>query len=343
MSVSPITFYKQRPDHEFTDQFGRKLTYLRISVTDRCNMRCDYCRPAADGYKAETHSKILRYDEIERIARVAAAMGVSKLRITGGEPLVRRDLPILVEKLANIPGINDLCMTSNGTYLGKHAHALARAGLNRINISLDSLQPLRFRKLTGGNLSEVLAGIEAAHEAGLNPIKLNTVLMRGINAGGEHCEIAELIDFASAHDVSIRFIELMPMKLGLDWKKHYISIEEILSQQDVQSRINLSVESTSANTAARYLPIIGSNQKVGFITPMSSRFCEGCNRLRLTADGHLRSCLPAEGELNLRDMMRNGGSDGDIAGVFRRAALIKPEIGIYNFNQPSRSMIQVGG
>jgi len=354
VEAMPIRFFTGVPSNDrLTDRFGRGLNYLRISVTDRCNMRCDYCRPDADAYKAESHRQILRYEEIERIVRIAAAMGVNKIRITGGEPLVRRDLPILVEKLANIPGITDISMTSNATLLSKYAHDLAAAGLRRINISIDSLKPLRFRKLTGGELAPVLAGIEAAKAAGLWPIKLNTVLLRGINAGGHHAdshgELAELIDFAAGHGATIRFIELMPMKQGMDWQKHYISIDEVLQNEAVRARVDvdapLQMDRQGGNTAARYLPLKNGQGDVGFIMPMSERFCEGCNRLRLTADGGLRSCLPANHQLNLRDLMRRGGSDDDIRSVFLRSALIKPEIGIYDFDADNekRSMIHIGG
>ncbi|MDQ6969709.1 MAG: GTP 3',8-cyclase MoaA [Mariprofundus sp.] len=346
VEATPIRFFDKMPDNSgLMDRFGRQLTYLRISVTDRCNMRCDYCRPAADAYQAEPRDHILSYEEIERIARVAAAMGVSKLRITGGEPLVRRDLLTLVEKLAAIPGITDLSMTTNATLLAKYAKDLAAAGLTRINVSLDSLNALRFRKLTGGELAPVLAGIKAANTAGLTPIKLNAVLMRGINAGDEHSEVAELIDFASEHGATIRFIELMPMKQGMDWDAHYISIDEVLQRDDVRQRVDVDAALTTGNTAARYLPLKNGSGDVGFIMPMSERFCEGCNRLRLTSDGGLRSCLPADDQLNLRDLIRRGGSDDDIRAVFLRSALIKPEIGIYDFDAESekRSMIHIGG
>jgi len=345
LEATPIHFFEQPAVKGLRDRFDRKLTYLRISVTDRCNMRCDYCRPAADAYKAEPHDQILRYEEIERIVRVAAEMGVSKLRITGGEPLVRRDLPVLVEKLANIPGITDLSMTTNATLLGKYAEELVSAGLNRINISLDSLNALRFHKLTGGELAPVLAGIQAANAAGLTPIKLNTVLMRGINAGDGCSEVAELIDFAAANNATIRFIELMPMKQGMDWDACYISIDEVLQRDDVRQRVDVDAVLKTGNTAARYWPLTSGKGEVGFIMPMSERFCEGCNRLRLTSDGGLRSCLPADDQLNLRDLMRRGGSDEDIRAVFLRSALIKPEIGIYDFDADSekRSMIHIGG
>ncbi|MDX8391289.1 MAG: GTP 3',8-cyclase MoaA [Mariprofundaceae bacterium] len=345
MSLTPVTFYPRQSESplagQLQDRFARKLNYLRISVTDRCNMRCDYCRPAADAYKAEARSQILSFEEIERIARVAAGMGVTKLRITGGEPLVRRDLPKLIEKLANIPGITDLAMTSNGSLLEKYAQDLANAGLQRINISIDSLNPLRFRELTGSELAPVLAGIEAAKIAGLFPVKLNAVLMRGIN----DAEIADLIDFATEHDATIRFIELMPMKQGMDWDEHYISIDEVLDREDVCQRVNVDAQLKTGNTAARYLPLKNGQGDVGFIMPMSARFCEGCNRLRLTSDGGLRSCLPADHQLNLRDVIRNDGSDDDIRAVFVRSALIKPEIGIYEFSADSekRSMIHIGG
>jgi len=346
VEATPMHFFESVPaDGGLTDQFGRQLTYLRISVTDRCNMRCDYCRPATDAYKAEPHDQILRYEEIERIVRVAAALGVNKLRITGGEPLVRRDLPVLVKKLAGVPGITDLSMTTNATLLGKYVADLAEAGLQRINISLDSLNALRFRKLTGGELAPVLAGIKAAKVAGIGPIKLNAVLMRGINAGGEHSEVAELIDFASENDATIRFIELMPMKQGMDWEKHYISIDEVLQREDVRARVDVEAALQTGNTAARYLPLKCSKGEVGFIMPMSERFCEGCNRLRLTSDGGLRSCLPADHQLNLRDLIRGGGSDDDLRAVFLRSAMIKPEVGLYDFDadREKRSMIHIGG
>jgi len=350
VEVTPISFFERTPfsataRQGLVDRFGRQLTYLRISVTDRCNMSCDYCRPESGSYKAEMHAQILRYEEIERIVRVAAGLGVTKVRITGGEPLVRRDLPDLIEMIARIPGIQDIAMSTNATLLAKYADALAVAGLNRINISLDSLNAQRFRKLTMAELAPVLAGIEAAKVAGITPIKINTVLMRGINAGGSECEVAELIDFAVRQQATIRFIELMPMKQGMDWERHYISIDDILQRDDLRERINVDAALLTGNTAARYLPLKSGEGEVGFITPMSERFCEGCNRLRLTSDGGLRSCLPADDQLNLRDLMRQGGSDDDIAAMFFRSALIKPEIGIYSFSadDEKRSMIQIGG
>ena len=342
IETSPLKFFERMPSQAgLVDRFGRQLTYLRISVTDRCNMRCDYCRPAADAYQAESHAQILSYEEIERVVSVAAKLGVTKVRITGGEPLVRRDLTKLIKKIAVIPGITDLAMSTNATLLEKYAEKLFSAGLQRLNISMDSLNSLRFRKLTGGELAPVLAGIAAARAAGLSPIKINTVLMRGINDD----EVASLIDFAVEHGATIRFIELMPMKQGLDWEKHYISIDEVLQRDDVRARVDVNVALETGNTAARYLPLKDGAGDVGFIMPMSEHFCEGCNRLRLTANGGLRSCLPADHQLNLRDLMRGGGSDDDIRSVFLRSALIKPEIGVYDFDGDADklSMISIGG
>lgn len=346
MNAAPIRFFPRSSAAArggLADRFGRRLSYLRISVTDRCDLRCAYCRPEADACRPEPRERILSFEEIARIARVAAGMGVQKLRITGGEPLVRRDLPRLVARLAAIPGIRDLAMTTNATLLADHAGALARAGLMRVNVSLDSLNPLRFRQITGGDLNRVLAGIAAARAAGLAPLKLNCVLMRGINDG----EMPELMDFARRIGATIRFIELMPMKRGMDWRRHYLPVSEVLEQPEVRRRIRLDAPLPGGNEAARYWPMAGAGQEgtVGFITPMSARFCEGCNRLRLTADGGLRACLPEEHKMNLRDLIRAGGSDDDIRAAFVRAAWLKPEIGVYEFDAASvpRSMIQIGG
>jgi len=341
MPLKPIDFYPTQHAWGFADRFGRQLTYLRISVTDRCNMRCSYCRPDSDLFHAESREGILHYEEITRIARVAADLGVSKLRITGGEPLVRRDLPQLVAQLAAIPGIGDLAMTSNGTLLAKYAEPLVDAGLNRINISLDSLHPHTFHTLTGSDLQPVLAGIAAARRVGMAPIKLNCVVMRGINDD----EVPTLIRFASSEGATIRFIELMPMKQGLDWQQHYLSMDDLLQREAVRTLLDEAAVQEAGNSAARYLPLRDGSGEVGFIMPMSDRFCQGCNRLRLTADGGLRACLPADHQLNLRDLIRSGGSDEAIRTTFLRAAMLKPEIGHYDFDEDGekRSMIAIGG
>ena len=330
-----------------TDSFNRQLTYLRISVTERCNMRCSYCRPPLDERKPQRH--LLTYEEIERIVRVVASLGVSKIRMTGGEPLARRDIPHLIERLSTISGITDLAMTTNASFLAHYAHPLAEAGLRRVNISIDSLNSLRFRKLTGAELSPVLAGIRAACDAGLTPIKLNTVVMRGVNDD----EIGTLIDFATQHHATIRFIELMPMQHGLNWKKHYIPTDELLQYNDVQRRVDVDAPLVAGKRAARYFPLRNSLGRIGFIMPMSEGFCEGCNRLRLTAEGGLRSCLPADENFNIRNLMRSGCSDDALRLLFIRLAHIKPEMGIYHFHESNEkasmtpamtySMLQRGG
>ncbi len=340
MRVAPIRFFSRPPTPGLVDRFGRRQSYMRISVTDRCNMRCDYCRPAAGDWRSEARERLLSFEEIARIARVATELGVTKIRLTGGEPLVRRDLPRLVGMLVGLGRIRDLAMTTNGALLARHARALADAGLMRVNVSLDSLNSLRFQRLTGGELSGVLRGIEAARRVGLEPIKINCVLMRGVNDD----EAPALMDFAAREGLTLRFIELMPMKRGLDWNRRYLGIDQLLRRDEVRMRLAGKRPLAGSQDVARYWAMRNGGM-VGFITPMSARFCEGCNRLRLTADGGLRSCLPADGQLNLRDLLRGGCTDDEIRAVFLRAALIKPEIGIYEFDAGAekRSMIQIGG
>ena len=341
MSVAPVRFFPRLPaSGALVDRFGRRQSYLRVSVTDRCNMRCDYCRPAARMEAGAAREHLLRFEEIARIVRVAAGLGVTKVRITGGEPLVRRDLPRLVAMLAAVDGIRDLAMTTNGSLLARHAQALADAGLMRVNVSLDSLKPLRFQRLTGGALSDVLRGIEAARRAGLEPVKLNCVLMRGVNDD----EAPALMDFAAREGLILRFIELMPMKRGLDWRRHYLSVGELLRRDEVRTRLADDSAPADGRNVARYRPMQAGGM-VGFITPMSARFCDGCNRLRLTADGGLRSCLPADRQVNLRELLRQGCPDDAIRAAFLRAVLVKPEIGVYEFDARAekRSMIRIGG
>lgn len=324
------------------DRFGRRMSYLRISVTDRCNLKCTYCRPGREDFCFQTHAAMLSYEEITRAVRVGARLGIDKLRLTGGEPLVRRGIPELIAMLKDIPGIRDLALSTNAVLLAKHAESLAVAGLRRLNISLDSLNPERFRALTGGGeLSTVLAGIRAAVACGFAPIKINVVIMRGINDD----EIADLIAFGVNTGVQMRFIEYMPMCDGRDWKAVHVSTAEMLARPEVASLFASTAAASDGHAAARYLPLKGGRGEVGFISPMSNRFCEGCNRLRLTADGKLRACLPADQEVDVRALLRSGGTDEDIASMFHRAVLMKPEIGIYNFNASGRgrSMVQIGG
>lgn len=304
------------------DTFERTIDYLRIAVTDRCNLRCVYCMPE-EGVPFRPHDEILRYEEIERIVRVAASLGIRRVRLTGGEPLVRRDLVELVRALAAIPGIEDLSLTTNGTLLAEQAHALAQAGLKRVNVSLDTLDPQRFRAITRqGELTTVLAGIQAALEAGLTPVKINMVVMRGVNDD-------ELI--AMAHQTltqpwHVRFIEWMPVgetaRTG-HWHEHLISAAEMRARLAAAFGPLTPTPVTGAGPARTFrLPqALGT---LGFISAVSEHFCATCNRLRLTADGKLRFCLLREGELDLRGPLRAGLDDGSLAELFRTAVRAKP-------------------
>jgi cyclic pyranopterin phosphate synthase len=273
-------------------------------------------------------------------------MGITKVRITGGEPLVRKGVVGLVEMLARVPGIEDLTLSTNALLLKRYARSLKRAGLKRVNISLDTLKPERFKKFTQGELTRALEGIEAAIAAGLSPIRLNTVAMRSFNED----EIPDIIDFAEAHSLTLRFIEFMPMGDKLDWESHYITVDELLKIPGVREKVDVTAapERGSKGAAAFYLPLRSGKGEVGFIAPMSQRFCHGCNRLRLTADGRLRSCLPTDAEVNLKPALRAGSDDRAIRGLIEKAVELKPEFGEYKFNkgcrgEPRRSMTEIGG
>jgi cyclic pyranopterin phosphate synthase len=328
------------------DRFGRRISYLRLSITDRCNLRCNYCHPKDNTRPRE---EILSFEEIYRVIKIAVSMGITKVRITGGEPLVRKDAMRLVNMLAGIPGIEDLTLSTNAVLLAKHARQLARAGLQRVNISLDTLRPERFKKFTGGELAPVLEGIEAACRSGLTPVRLNTVAMRGFNED----EIPDIIDYAVQRSLTLRFIEFMPMGNGLDWNSHYITVDELLKMPGVRERVDVTTapDRSLQTAAAFYLPLKSGKGDVGFIAPMSQRFCHGCNRLRLTADGRLRSCLPSDVEVNMRPALREKADDEAISALIRKAVLLKPEFGEYRFNKgcrggntvPKRSMTEIGG
>ncbi|MBI3223068.1 MAG: GTP 3',8-cyclase MoaA [Nitrosomonadales bacterium] len=341
MNIYPVKFQRHAMPAPVADGHGRKIGYLRISVVDRCNLRCDYCRPSGDDYHAAPRQHLLSFEEIERAVRIAASLGVEKIRLTGGEPLVRKGIVDLVARIAAVPGIRDLAMSTNAVLLDEYALPLRAAGLQRVNISLDTLDAQKFSRLTGGNLHDVLRGIHAAQDAGLAPIRLNAVLLRGINDG----EAAQLIDFSARERLELRFIELMPMREGLDWQQHYFPMAELLAQPEIIARVDVSAWQRQGSSAARYLPLRDGQGRVGFIEPMSNRFCEGCDRLRLMSDGKLRPCLPADNEVDLRSAMRSGSSDSEIAGLLRNAAASKQEIGTYRFEARGhqRSMIAIGG
>jgi cyclic pyranopterin phosphate synthase len=294
------------------DPYGRAHTYLRVSVTDRCNYRCTYCMPA-EGLDWMPRADILTFEEIVRIVTVLAGMGVEKVRLTGGEPTVRNGLPELVAMLAAVPGIRDLTMTTNGHTLQRQAETLARAGLRRVNVSVDALDPDIFRSLTrGGDVARVLAGVEAARETGLRPVKLNCVVMRGVNDG----EVVRLVEhFADKPDVGLRFIEYMPFD-QVDRQKHHVPASELRTRLSQRHTLTPLGRSRSGGPAVDY-KLEETGQIVGFISPITEHFCQACNRLRLQADGHLRTCLSREAMPSLRDLLRRGLDDAGLAYILR--------------------------
>ena len=306
------------------DAYNRCISYLRISVTDRCNLRCIYCMPP-EGVAWRAHEEILRYEEIETIVRAATDLGITKVRLTGGEPLVRPGIVDLVRMLALVPGVDDLAMTTNGTLLAPNAAALAEAGLRRINVSLDTLRPERFQHITRrGQLEDVLAGIETARQVGLEPIKINTVVIRGMNDD----EVVDLARKTMEEGWNIRFIEVMPVGDGspADGGWH----DRVVTGQEVKHRIEAALgplepaKMAAGNGPACYYRLPGAGGTLGFITPVSEHFCYRCNRLRLTADGQLRPCLLSDQEIDLRTPLRQGADAAHIRALLLEGIGSKP-------------------
>jgi cyclic pyranopterin phosphate synthase len=321
------------------DGFHRHIDYLRISVTDRCNLRCIYCN--ASSIEHISHDDILRYEEIERVVRIAARLGVRNIRLTGGEPTVRPYVVELVKLLKAVPGIEDISMTTNAILLPRMAQELKDAGLDRVNISLDTFKPERFQQMCGaGKLEDVLAGIEAAKKARLDPVKTNTVVLRGVNDD-------EVVDFARKSITdgwNVRYIEEMPL-VGNDNGCKMVSIEEIKSK--IENELGALEPSWPANGhgPAKYYRIPGSSGTIGFIGPVTNCFCETCNRFRLTADGKLRPCLLRDDEVDLRVALRGGASDDDIEQLILKTAAMKYERHqlAEKISPQSRNMRQIGG
>ncbi|PKN35511.1 MAG: GTP 3',8-cyclase MoaA [Deltaproteobacteria bacterium HGW-Deltaproteobacteria-19] len=304
-------------------QLHRNINYLRVSVTDRCNLRCIYCMPK-EGLSLLGHNDILRYEEILRVVRAAMPEGITKVRLTGGEPLARKGLAEFISTLTGLKGLTDISLTTNGILLADHAEAIYQAGIRRINISLDSLNPERYRTITrGGSLETVLRGIRKAAEVGFSPIKINIVLMKGTNDD-------EILDFAKATlrwPYQVRFIEMMP--IGRDNTE---AVTEYLSNDVALDRIGrmFKLDYLGENGApenrgpARRYRIEGAKGEIGFISPISHEFCDNCNRLRLTADGHLRACLLSDDEIDLKPELRSGCSDEVLKALIRKAIASKP-------------------
>lgn len=301
------------------DQFGRRIEYLRISVTDKCNLRCVYCMPL-EGTPWMRRDELLTYEEIEAIVRAMAGMGLRRVRITGGEPLVRRDLPELVHMLARVPGIDDLSLSTNAVLLEPHAEALRSAGIRRVNVSLDSLREDRVDAIARrpGSFPKIMAGFEAAERVGFDPIKVNVVLMRGVNDD----EVEDFAAITRERPWHVRFIEVMPTGSNLEVSANqFFSCQEALGRLRGMDRLE-PVSGPPGNGPATYYRFPGAHGTVGVITPMSHTYCDRCNRMRLTADGHLRPCLFGDLQTNLRDPLRAGV---DIVSLVEETLRIKPE------------------
>ncbi len=330
-------------DSPLKDKFGRVIRDLRISVTDRCNFRCFYCIPDED-IVWKRRQDLLTYEEILIIAETAVGLGVEKLRVTGGEPLVRRDIEFLIENLARIPGVRDLALTTNAVGLKERARALRSAGLNRLTISCDSLKPEVFKEITRRDaLGSVLDGIEAAVEAGFPPPKINCVVIRDLNDS----EVADFADFARATGVSVRFIEYMPLDNGHQWdRKMLVSGREILDRIRERHELVPVERDQLSETALKFAFADNAPGEIGIIAPVTQAFCGACSRLRLTADGNLRTCLFSLIDHNIRDLVRRGDTREQLA-EFMIATVLKKEAGHRinepDFVQPARTMSFIGG
>ena len=311
------------------DNYGREIYYLRISVTEACNLQCVYCVPE-NGEAAKTSCKTLSVDEIAEIVRAAAACGVTKVRVTGGEPLLRPDIVEICRQISDTPGISELCITTNGILLTKHAAALKAAGVNRLNISLDSLDPETYKKITrNGTLESALAGLRAAIDTGFDALKINAVLLGGVNDK----EVRQLLDMTLEHRVNVRFIEFMPIGESADWNK-FISTETVLD-------IAPELEDIGVDGVARLYRLPGGLGTVGLISPISSHFCPTCNKIRVSSDGKLKPCLHTAEEIDLC-----GLSGGALETAIRNAVLKKPqqhELTLGEISPAQRNMNAIGG
>lgn len=306
-------------DTQLIDPFERPIEYVRLSVTDRCDLRCDYCMPK--GFTDfEEPSHWLSFDEIERVMAAFGQLGVTRIRITGGEPLVRKDLPQLARRLSALQGIDDLSLSTNATRLSKHAADLKDAGISRINVSLDSLRAERFKQITQGKLQKVIDGLMAAKQAGFVPIKLNMVVMKGVNDD----EVEDMVEFCIEHDFTLRFIETMPMgETGLDASRRYVDLQDI--RKRLEQRFELLPGVMPGGGPARYARVGGTELRIGFITPISQHFCATCNRVRLSVDGTLYLCLGQNDKAELRPLLRGGASDHELESAILDAIARKPE------------------
>ena len=324
------------------DSFGRKHNYLRISVTDRCNLRCVYCMPP-EGIEHREREQILSFDEISRLVRLFAGMGIRKVRLTGGEPLLRRNIGCLIADLANVPGIETVGLTTNGVLLEEHVSSLKRTGLDLLNVSLDTLRPERFENITlRKSYDRVRNGLDKALEEGFKPLKLNVVVVKGVNDD----ELLDFVEFVRDKPVKVRFIEYMPFRANCWRMDRFISFADMRSLIEKEYDLLPIADETDDSRVAREFRIDGFQGTVGFITSLSDHFCHHCNRLRLTADGCLKLCLYHRAELDLRGALRSGSSDEALAEKIHCALADKPlKHSALNPEAAgeNRTMIEIGG
>lgn len=316
------------------DSYGRNINYLRISVTDLCNLRCRYCMPE-EGITKIQYNEILRLEEIYELAKTFVSLGVNKIRITGGEPLIRKGILNLIENIGKLEGIKDFAMTTNGILLKKYAKDLKSAGLNRVNVSLDTLDAKKYYDITKvGSHKDVLEGIEEAKRVGLAPIKLNTVLVGGFN----DTEIEDFVNLTKNEEIDVRFIELMPIGQAKDW-----SLDKFISNKTVLEKVKELKEITKEDVSspANYYKLPNGKGRVGLINPISCKFCTNCNRVRLTADGKVKPCLHSNDEIDLRSALRNGE---DVKKIILNLIKNKPkEHNLEDGEYIKRNMIAIGG
>ena len=324
------------------DRFGRQIDYIRLSVTDRCDFRCVYCM--TEDMTFLPRNQILSLEELHQVAKAFTELGVKKIRLTGGEPMVRRDVMCLVERIGQLPGLEELLLTTNGAQLKKFAAPLKAAGVNRINISIDSLDTYRFKRISRvGKLKNVLVGIEAARAAGFNRIRLNSVIMRGYNED----EILPLADFAIDRGIDIAFIEEMPLGEASDHEREETTCSNDWVRSVIEEKYDLLDSAEKTAGPSRYTKVVGMQSRIGFISPVSHNFCEDCNRVRITAEGRLLLCLGNEHSVDLRAVLRKeGSSHNDLKMAIIAAMDLKPERHYFydhDHTQPVRLMNVTGG
>lgn len=318
---------------QLQDSYGRTIDYVRLSVTDKCNMRCFYCMP--EGFKGfEVPENWLTFEEIERVISAFTRLGVRRVRLTGGEPLVRKNLPDLIRQLSALKGLDDLSLSTNASLLSTYAEDIKQAGVSRINVSLDTLNAEQFTKVTGnGKLDQVLAGLQAAKKAGLSPLKINTVAMKGIN---DH-EFIDLVKYCAEMDFTLRFIETMPVgSTGRNASKNYMDLQQVIDQLNEEFELIPSL--FPGGGPARYFKVKDTDLHIGFITPISQHFCDTCNRVRIAVDGTLYLCLGDEHKIELRPLLRAGISDSELEEVILKSMDLKPRN--HEFNSKPENVIR---